>query len=63
MSRGHCELTVSPAVLPEVRFMTQTFGSLVFTPAVKALQERYGSRRQYARMEELGGAVDRKSVV
>ena len=37
--------------------MTQTFGSLVFTPAVKALQERYGSRRQYARMEELGGAV------
>ena len=28
------------------------FGSLVFTPVVKALQERYGSRRQYARMEE-----------
>ena len=37
--------------------MTQTFGSLVFTPAVKALQERYGSRRQYARMEEWGGGV------
>jgi predicted pyridoxine 5'-phosphate oxidase superfamily flavin-nucleotide-binding protein len=31
--------------------MTKTFGSLVFTPAVKALQERYGSRRQYASME------------
>jgi len=31
--------------------MAQNFGSLVFTPAVKALQERYGSRRQYARME------------
>jgi predicted pyridoxine 5'-phosphate oxidase superfamily flavin-nucleotide-binding protein len=27
---------------------------LVFTPVVKALQEKYGSRRQYARME--GGA-------
>jgi predicted pyridoxine 5'-phosphate oxidase superfamily flavin-nucleotide-binding protein len=27
------------------------FGSLVFTPAVKALQEKYGSRRQYARSE------------
>lgn len=27
------------------------FGSLVFTPAVKALQEKYGSRRQYARSD------------
>jgi predicted pyridoxine 5'-phosphate oxidase superfamily flavin-nucleotide-binding protein len=27
------------------------FGSLVFTPAVRALQEKYGSRRQYARSE------------
>jgi uncharacterized protein len=27
------------------------FGSLVFTPAVKALQEKHGSRRQYARLE------------
>ena len=38
--------------------MTKSFGSLVFTPAVKALQERYGSRRQYARLErpgEMGG--------
>ena len=36
--------------------MTKSFGSLVFTPVVKALQERYGSRKQYARMEEFGGA-------
>lgn len=28
-----------------------SFGALVFTPVVKALQERHGSRRQYARME------------
>ena len=28
-----------------------SFGGLVFTPLVKMLQERYGSRRQYARME------------
>jgi uncharacterized protein len=31
--------------------MAYTFGSLVFTPVVKALQERYGSRRQYAKRE------------
>ncbi len=31
--------------------MGNNFGSLVFTPMVKALQEKYGSRRQYARME------------
>jgi predicted pyridoxine 5'-phosphate oxidase superfamily flavin-nucleotide-binding protein len=31
--------------------MAHNFGSLVFTPVVKALQEKYGSRRQYARME------------
>lgn len=28
-----------------------SFGALVFTPAVKALQASHGSRRQYARME------------
>jgi uncharacterized protein len=38
--------------------MSHTFGSLVFTPAIKALQERYGSRRQYARMEQ-PGSIDR----
>jgi predicted pyridoxine 5'-phosphate oxidase superfamily flavin-nucleotide-binding protein len=32
--------------------MAYTFGSLVFTPVVKALQERFGSRPQYARREE-----------
>ncbi len=31
--------------------MAHDFGSLVFTPVVKALQEKYGSRRHYARME------------
>ena len=31
--------------------MPRNFGSLVFTPLVKALQEQHGSRRQYARLE------------
>ncbi len=39
--------------------MANTFGSLVFTPVIKALQERYGSRRQYARLEESGVSRDR----
>ena len=39
--------------------MPHKFGSLVFTPLVKALQEKYGSRRQYARMETEAGAADR----
>ena len=34
--------------------MAHHFGSLVFTPVVKALQERYGSRRQYARLDAAG---------
>ncbi len=38
--------------------MANNFGSLLFTPVVKALQEKYGSRRHYARMES-GGAPDR----
>ncbi len=36
-----------------------SFGSLVFTPLVKKLQERYGSRRQYERMENAGAGHDR----
>lgn len=36
--------------------MAHNFGHLVFTPLVKALQEKYGSRRQYARMEAAGSA-------
>jgi predicted pyridoxine 5'-phosphate oxidase superfamily flavin-nucleotide-binding protein len=36
-----------------------SFGSLVFTPLVKDLQERHGSRRQYARMEDSGPSQDR----
>lgn len=31
-----------------------SFGSLVFTPVVKELQERYGSRRQYERIAASG---------
>lgn len=34
--------------------MPQSFGSLAFTAAVKELQERYGSRRQYERLEQRG---------
>jgi len=40
--------------------MPHNFGSFVFTPVVKALQERYGSRRQYAKLEKAsGGSPDR----
>jgi predicted pyridoxine 5'-phosphate oxidase superfamily flavin-nucleotide-binding protein len=39
--------------------MARNFGSLLFTPLVKALQEKYGSRGQYARMEEGGASPDR----
>jgi len=35
--------------------MAKSFGSLVFTPVIKALQERYGSRQQYARLEQSAG--------
>ena len=36
--------------------MTRTYSSdVAFTPAVKAMQERLGSRAGYARMEEKGG--------
>ena len=38
--------------------MAHDFGSLVFTPVVKALQEKHGSRRQYARMEQSGPPRD-----
>ena len=34
--------------------MAYNFGSLIFTSAIKALQEKYGSRRQYARRESSG---------
>src|SRR4051812_28711577 len=39
--------------------MAHTFGSFVFTPVIKALQERYGSRRQYAKLEEGATSPDR----
>jgi predicted pyridoxine 5'-phosphate oxidase superfamily flavin-nucleotide-binding protein len=35
-----------------------SFGALVFTPLVKKLQELYGSRRQYERMEKSGDPQD-----
>jgi len=34
--------------------MANTFGSLVFTPVVKELQQRFGSRRQYERLADQG---------
>lgn len=34
--------------------MIKSFGSLLFTSAAKAHQERYSSRRQYERLEQLG---------
>jgi predicted pyridoxine 5'-phosphate oxidase superfamily flavin-nucleotide-binding protein len=39
--------------------MAHTFGSFVFTPVVKALQEKYGSRRQYAKLEKAAGDIAR----
>jgi hypothetical protein len=39
--------------------MQKNFGSLIFTPAIKALQERHGSRRQYARLENSSVSQDR----
>lgn len=39
--------------------MSTAISDIAFTPAVKALQERKGSRRGYARMEERGGWSDR----
>jgi uncharacterized protein len=39
--------------------MAHNFGSLVFSPVIKALQERHGSRRQYARLEKSGASPDR----
>jgi len=35
--------------------MSHPFGSLLFTPAIKALQERHGSRAQYARLASREG--------
>ncbi|MBP0019055.1 MAG: pyridoxamine 5'-phosphate oxidase family protein [Cyanobacteria bacterium SBLK] len=38
--------------------MSRKFTEIAFTPAVKAFQERYGSREMYARMEEGGPEND-----
>ena len=40
--------------------MAHNFGSLAFTPVIKALQDRHGSRRQYAKLEKAAaGSPDR----
>lgn len=39
--------------------MSRHFADLVFTPNVRAQQERHGSRSQYARMQAGGGGPDR----
>lgn len=39
--------------------MGRRFAELAFTPLVKEQQEKHGSRRSYARMEEIGEAGDR----
>ena len=41
--------------------MSSPISDIAFTPAVKALQERFASRAGYARMEEKGGWRDRIS--
>jgi hypothetical protein len=33
--------------------MAHNFAKLIFTPAMRALQEKHGSRHQYARMEDV----------
>lgn len=38
--------------------MSSRFAELVFTPAVQALQQRHGSRRQYARMQARAAGDD-----
>ena len=38
--------------------MPRKFAEIAFTPAVKAIQERYGSREMYNRMEENGPEND-----
>src|SRR5450432_1701264 len=42
--------------------MAHNFGSLVFTPVIKTLQEQHGSRRQYAKMAGSGSEPDRLSA-
>jgi predicted pyridoxine 5'-phosphate oxidase superfamily flavin-nucleotide-binding protein len=39
--------------------MAHNFGSLLFTPVIKALQERHGSRRQYAKLADSVVSRDR----
>lgn len=43
--------------------MAYAFGSLVFTPTIKALQERFGSRQKYIKREESASLADPISPV
>src|SRR5689334_1845858 len=53
--RSH-ELTTRAQTVSGAHVMSTTFSSdVAFTPAVKAVQTRKGSRGSYARMEERGG--------
>jgi uncharacterized protein len=44
---------------PGIETMTLSTSDIAFTPAVKAIQDRRGSRHAYERMEENGGWEDR----
>jgi predicted pyridoxine 5'-phosphate oxidase superfamily flavin-nucleotide-binding protein len=49
----HGSVSICPAGGSKEKIhMPGSFGSLVFTPVVKALQERHGSREQYERFEK-----------
>src|SRR5712691_10224247 len=54
-----CGLVPEPARSMRGNTMAHHFGSLVFTPVIKALQEQHGSRRQYARLAKSGASPDR----
>ena len=42
--------------------MAKNFGEIAFTRSVKAMQEKYGSRRSYARMEAMERGTEISSV-
>ena len=55
-SRQLCNVFVGNESNQHGLSMAYPFGTLVFTPVIQALQERYGSRRQYAKREQSGFA-------
>jgi predicted pyridoxine 5'-phosphate oxidase superfamily flavin-nucleotide-binding protein len=44
--------------LRKIAIMSHRFAEIAFTPGVQQMQERYGSRAQYARMQASGGPND-----